>query len=110
MGNRATICVIGPEEVEMLKQNIAPNCNDHYHVSRLEANQRTGRGDFKPYFVPIAEWVGPKQIRMLALHGMRGLACKVGEFHAKAIKKRKQWALVMYEQIKQRPLESLQKI
>ena len=105
--SRKTICVIGFEEAEMLKRNEEPYCPDHHHVSRLEANQMTGRGDFKPYFIPIAEWVGPKHIRMLYLHGLRGASCKFDEYVLLAVKRKEQWALVMRQAVKRRPDETL---
>lgn len=100
MSNRKNVCVLGPEDVELLKLNVEPVCCDHSHISRLDANQMTGRGDFKPYFTPIAEWVGPRHIRILRVHAFRGLATKCGEYHANAITQRKPWALTMLAQMK----------
>lgn len=94
-----TICVLDHEEIEQLRQNQKPLCSKHYHVSKLDANQMTGRGDFKPYFIPIAEWVGPQHIKMLSVKAIRGLSCKVGEHLAAALGRRKMWAKIMMAEI-----------
>lgn len=97
--SRKTICVVSFEEFEMLKGNEQPYCPDHYHVTRLEANQMTGRGDFKPYFIPIAEWVGPKHIRMLYVHGLRGVSCRIHPFVIEAVRRKEGWALAFVAQL-----------
>lgn len=100
MGNRNKICMLSPDEVELLKQNVAPSCCDHRHITKLEANEMTGRGDFKPYFIPIAVWVGPKHIRLLDLKAMRDKSVKLGEYLNKKVRQRVDWALAMESQMR----------
>lgn len=86
--------------MEGLQGNVSPTCTEHQHITRRDAMEMTGRGDFKPYFTPIAEWVGPKHIKMLFVHSIRGLSAKIGETHANAITAKKMWARVMLAQMK----------
>jgi len=61
------ICVLAPWEARAWRlEGLKPECKGHLHISKGEACQRTGHGDHRPYFTPIAEWVGPKQILMKA--------------------------------------------
>jgi hypothetical protein len=93
------ICVLGPEDVELLRVNIIPNCRDHTHVKKVDAMEMTGRGDFKPYFTPIAEWVGPNHIRILKVHAIRGLSTKIGKTHEAALRRKEPWARIMLDDI-----------
>ncbi len=60
------ICVLALWEVQDQERALPPQCSNHQHIKVAEAMEMTGRGDYRPYFRPIARWVGPKQIVLLA--------------------------------------------
>ena len=43
------------------------DCRNHQHISRVVAMEWTGRGHTKA-IIRMAEWVGPRHIRILAGH------------------------------------------
>ena len=60
------ICALaGWETKDWLERQIPPNCKKHKHLTKLEAMEMTCRGESSPYARPIAEWIGPRQVKML---------------------------------------------
>jgi hypothetical protein len=74
-----TICVLSMEELEgWTVRKVKPDCSDHKHVTRLEAVEMTTPGNGSPYFRAIAEWVGPRHIRMLTAYAWRAVTTESG--------------------------------
>lgn len=55
------------------QEKIEPSCKNHRHTKKLDAIEMTCYGDpeFIPYSRKIAEWVGPRHIRMLTQYELR---------------------------------------
>ena len=61
------ICELAPWEVAAWKdEGKKPDCRQHRHISKMEACERTCHGDYRGYFAPVAEWVGPRAIMVKA--------------------------------------------
>lgn len=100
---RKCVCVLSGEEAELwATRKIKPNCADHYHVTRVDAMEMLGRGDWQPYNEPIAEPAGGNAIRLLRTFAVRGLSCKVGGTLEAALRRNLDWAKAMLAQIQQR--------
>jgi hypothetical protein len=62
------VCVLSDVEVRELQEGRPVSCKDHRHIPAREAFQMAlqhWQKTSSPYFHPIAEWVGPRHIRLL---------------------------------------------
>lgn len=62
------VCVLSDVEVKELQEGRPVSCSDHRHLPVKEAFTMTlqhWQKTSSPYFHPIAEWVGPRHIRLL---------------------------------------------
>jgi hypothetical protein len=73
------ICILAPWEIkDWAERNLPPVCKNHRHIRKVEAMEMTGRGDVSPYARPIAEWAGPRQIRMIREYAWSALMTEGG--------------------------------
>lgn len=68
-----SVCVLSSLEAHEFKRGLPLHCRNHHHVKPVEAHQMTKHGDYSPYFEPIAQWIGPRQIEMITTWEIKNL-------------------------------------
>jgi hypothetical protein len=67
------VCILTDIEAEQYKvTGFKPPCTDHEHVKVSEAFEMARQGFCRSkasYFAPIAEWVGPRELKLLRSFG-----------------------------------------
>lgn len=68
MAHSSKVCILSDIETQELRRGIRPTCSQHRHTNVSDAFEQCRQGWQKAkssYFHPIAEWVGPRHIRVL---------------------------------------------